>query len=239
MGRGAALAAGGPRRSADRAGRVAGRRWGRARAGAPARRPDHPHPAGRRHRGEDGGAGAGPITVDDTDVATLTRSALARYRRSIGFVFQRYNLLPALSALDNVTTPVLSYPTDFDKKTRATQLLAQVGLAGRESSLPSRWSGGQQQRVSIARALIGHPRLILADEPTGNLDSHTGAEILQRSATRRGPGSRTTSVAQCLPTTGAIRAARAPRCLGRGGGARQRGRSVQSHQPGARPMFCT
>ncbi|MDN5776777.1 MAG: ABC transporter ATP-binding protein [Humibacillus sp.] len=122
---------------------------------------------------------AGTITVDDTEVATLTRSALARYRRSIGFVFQRYNLLPALSALDNVTTPVLPYPTDFDKKTRATQLLAQVGLAGRESSLPSRWSGGQQQRVSIARALIGHPRLILADEPTGNLDSHTGAEILQ------------------------------------------------------------
>ncbi|OFE15181.1 ABC transporter [Humibacillus sp. DSM 29435] len=121
---------------------------------------------------------AGTITVDDTEVTTLTRGALARYRRGIGFVFQRYNLLPALTALDNVTAAVLPYPTDFDKKTRAAALLAQVGLAGRENSLPSRLSGGQQQRVAIARALIGRPRLILADEPTGNLDSHTGAEIL-------------------------------------------------------------
>ncbi|MDN5766459.1 MAG: ABC transporter ATP-binding protein [Humibacillus sp.] len=121
---------------------------------------------------------AGTITVDDTEVTTLTRGALARYRRGIGFVFQRYNLLPALTALDNVTAAVLPYPTDFDKKSRAAALLAQVGLAGRENSLPSRLSGGQQQRVAIARALIGRPRLILADEPTGNLDSHTGAEIL-------------------------------------------------------------
>jgi len=121
---------------------------------------------------------SGTITVDGVDLAGLSRRQLARYRRGTGFVFQRFNLLPALTALDNVVAPALPYRTRFDKRERAAELLDQVGLAGRAGSLPSRLSGGQQQRVAIARALIGMPRLLLADEPTGNLDSTTGTEIL-------------------------------------------------------------
>jgi len=122
---------------------------------------------------------AGTITVDDTCVTDLKARRLARYRRTVGFVFQRYNLLPALTALDNVLAPVLPYRTAYDKRARGVDLLAAVDLAGRENSLPSRLSGGQQQRVAIARALVNTPRLLLADEPTGNLDSVTGNGILQ------------------------------------------------------------
>ena len=121
---------------------------------------------------------SGTITVDEVEVTSLRRSRLADYRRGIGFVFQRYHLLPALTALDNVVAPVLPYRVDFRKADRARELLAAVGLAGRENALPAHLSGGQQQRVAIARALIGRPRLLLADEPTGNLDSVTGNEIL-------------------------------------------------------------
>jgi putative ABC transport system ATP-binding protein len=96
----------------------------------------------------------------------------------VGLVFQRFHLLPALSALDNVIAPVIPVRVNFDRVARARELLAAVGLAGRESALPSQLSGGQQQRVAIARALINSPALILADEPTGSLDSATGAEIL-------------------------------------------------------------
>jgi putative ABC transport system ATP-binding protein len=106
--------------------------------------------------------------------------SIAVYRRGVGFVFQRFHLLPALTALDNVLVPVLPYRNlGFDRAERARELLDAVGLAGRESALPSRLSGGQQQRVAIARALITRPRLLLADEPTGNLDSHTGRAILE------------------------------------------------------------
>jgi putative ABC transport system ATP-binding protein len=121
----------------------------------------------------------GVIEVDGQTLSGLSRNQLADYRRRIGFVFQRYNLLPALTALDNVLSPVLPYRTSYDKVRRAGELLAEVGLAGRERSLPSRLSGGEQQRVAIARALIGSPRLLLADEPTGNLDSATGDDILK------------------------------------------------------------
>ncbi len=121
---------------------------------------------------------SGVITVSGTEVTALRGAALADYRRTVGFVFQRYNLLPGLTALDNVIAPVLPYRTGWDKRERARSLLAAVGLAGRERSLPARMSGGEQQRIAIARALINTPPLLLADEPTGNLDSATAAGIL-------------------------------------------------------------
>ena len=120
----------------------------------------------------------GTVVVDGVTVTGLRGGALAAYRRSVGFVFQRYNLLPALTALDNVIAPVLPYRTGWDKRDRGRELLAAVGLAGREASLPARMSGGEQQRVAIARALVNSPGVLLADEPTGNLDSRTGGEIL-------------------------------------------------------------
>jgi len=121
---------------------------------------------------------SGVITVGGTTVTALRGGAQADYRRTVGFVFQRYNLLPALTALDNVIAPVLPYRTSWDKRERARELLAAVGLAGRERSLPARMSGGEQQRIAIARALINTPALLLADEPTGNLDSGNATEIL-------------------------------------------------------------
>ncbi len=131
-------------------------------------------------------ADAGTVTVNGLDITALTRRQLPAYRRQVGFVFQRYHLLPALTALDNVTAPVLPLRTEFNKTARAHELLAAVGLEGRETSLPGRLSGGQQQRVAIARAVINHPSLLLADEPTGNLDSRSGDEILHLLAELRG-----------------------------------------------------
>jgi putative ABC transport system ATP-binding protein len=121
---------------------------------------------------------SGVIISNGTDVTALRGAAQADYRRTVGFVFQRYNLLPGLTALDNIIAPVLPYRTRWDKRARARELLAAVGLAGRERSLPARMSGGEQQRIAIARALINTPALLLADEPTGNLDSATAAGIL-------------------------------------------------------------
>ncbi|WP_046567105.1 ABC transporter ATP-binding protein [Micromonospora sp. HK10] len=123
-------------------------------------------------------ADRGTVTVDDVEVTGLRRAALARYRQRVGFVFQRYHLLPALTVLDNVIAPVLPRRGRADHAVRARELLEAVGLAGRERALPAQLSGGQQQRVAIARALMGAPRLLLADEPTGNLDSTTGTQIL-------------------------------------------------------------
>jgi putative ABC transport system ATP-binding protein len=129
---------------------------------------------------------AGTISCGGTEVTALRGNALAAYRRTVGFVFQRYNLLPALNALDNVIAPVLPYKTSWSKRDRGRRLLAAVGLAGREQSLPSRMSGGEQQRVAIARSLVNSPSLLLADEPTGNLDSANAAEILRLLASLRG-----------------------------------------------------
>jgi putative ABC transport system ATP-binding protein len=120
----------------------------------------------------------GQITLDDVDIARQRDSQRAALRRRIGFVFQRFHLLPALTALDNVLAPVIPYRTDFDRVIRARELLSAVGLADRWKHLPSQLSGGEQQRVAIARALINRPGLVLADEPTGNLDTNTGAEIV-------------------------------------------------------------
>ncbi len=121
----------------------------------------------------------GSVKVGHLEVTALKRKDQASFRRGIGFVFQRFHLLPALSVLDNVAAPLLPYKTNFDKFVRAQELLAATGLSGREKTLPSRLSGGQQQRVAIARALINRPSLLLADEPTGNLDSRTGTEIVE------------------------------------------------------------
>jgi len=138
---------------------------------------------------------SGTIRVNDVDITGLRKTELNRYRRTIGFVFQGYHLLAALSALDNVVVPVLPYRVDFDRRARARELLAAVGLSGREDALPSQLSGGQQQRIAIARALINRPALLLADEPTGNLDSRTGSGILDLLLELRGEHGMTVVVA--------------------------------------------
>lgn len=120
----------------------------------------------------------GTITVDGRELTQLNPRALADYRSGVGFVFQRYNLLPQLTAIENVTLPVLTRRTSFDKTARAISLLTRVGLAGKTTRLPGQLSGGEQQRVAIARALMNEPGVILADEPTGNLDSTTAVEIV-------------------------------------------------------------
>ncbi|TMC65602.1 MAG: ABC transporter ATP-binding protein [Chloroflexi bacterium] len=123
---------------------------------------------------------SGTCAIDGTDVAMLDDDGLARLRsRTIGFVFQSFNLLPRTSALENVATPLLYQGVGRrDRRLRAAHVLDRLGLSDRVHHEPSQLSGGQQQRVAIARALVTEPALILADEPTGNLDSRTGADML-------------------------------------------------------------
>ncbi|MEZ0066605.1 putative ABC transport system ATP-binding protein [Streptacidiphilus sp. MAP12-20] len=125
-----------------------------------------------------GGMDAPTTGTVEIDGKALTPRRMDEHRRQVGFVFQRFHLLPALTVLDNVLAPVLPRRVDFDRRARAVELLEAVGLAARASALPAELSGGQQQRVAIARALIGRPRLLLADEPTGNLDSVIGRDIV-------------------------------------------------------------
>jgi putative ABC transport system ATP-binding protein len=123
---------------------------------------------------------SGRYLLDGSDVARLSRDALARVRNGrIGFVFQQFNLLPRTSALENTELPLLySAVPARERRARARERLAEVGLGERESHHPSQLSGGQQQRVAIARALVNDPAVMLADEPTGNLDTRTSMEIL-------------------------------------------------------------
>ena len=123
---------------------------------------------------------AGEYRLAGTPIADLDDNDLARLRsRSIGFVFQSYNLLPRTTAIDNVATPLLYQGVSRRERTeRATAALERLGMGDRLDHEPTELSGGQQQRVAIARALVTEPHLILADEPTGNLDSHAGAEVI-------------------------------------------------------------
>src|SRR5438874_3395076 len=124
---------------------------------------------------------AGSVMVDGTDLTALDEQARTRFRRRhIGFVFQFFNLIPLLTVEENLLLPLeLNGRADAKGRARARELLERVGLGDRGASYPERLSGGEQQRVAIARALIHEPTLILADEPTGNLDAETAASVLE------------------------------------------------------------
>ena len=126
---------------------------------------------------------SGQYWLEGREISRLTAKEQARLRnRMVGFVFQNYNLLPRTTALENVLMP-LTYTkeglSEHQMRQRATELLQKVGLGDRTDHQPSQLSGGEQQRVAIARSLVNHPRVLFADEPTGNLDSRTSEEILQ------------------------------------------------------------
>lgn len=123
---------------------------------------------------------SGRYCLDGVDVASLNDDQLAQIRnRKIGFVFQQFHLLPQLSALENVMLPMIyAKVSPRDRRDRAVEALTQVGLAHRLANKPTQLSGGQQQRVAIARAIVNQPVLLLADEPTGALDSQTTEEVL-------------------------------------------------------------
>jgi putative ABC transport system ATP-binding protein len=123
---------------------------------------------------------SGAYFLEGRDVSTLSPAERSRLRnRKIGFIFQTFNLLPRLNALENVILPLLYRKKTSDAYKLTQHALARVGLTSRLSHLPNELSGGERQRVAIARALVSDPAILLADEPTGNLDSHTGTEVMQ------------------------------------------------------------
>jgi len=122
----------------------------------------------------------GEVIIDGIDISTLNEDQLAELRRKIGFVFQFFNLIPRLSALENVELPLaIAGVVKSERRKRAMELLKIVGLEDRMKHKPTELSGGEQQRVAIARALVNNPRYLLMDEPTGNIDSKTAAEIMK------------------------------------------------------------
>ena len=123
---------------------------------------------------------SGSITVEGQNLATLDQAELAQYRRhTVGMVFQSFNLVPTMTLIENVELPMRFAEVERrERDTRVQEALSQVGLSGRLEHRPSEMSGGEQQRAALARALVNRPKLLLADEPTGNLDSKTGTEIL-------------------------------------------------------------
>ncbi len=123
----------------------------------------------------------GRVWINGQELSRLAESQLARYRqREVGFIFQSFHLVPTMTALQNVMLPMIFAQTPpAERRKRALALLTKVGLSDRADHRPTELSGGQQQRVAVARALANDPPIILADEPTGNLDSHTGEEIMQ------------------------------------------------------------
>jgi ABC-type lipoprotein export system ATPase subunit len=125
---------------------------------------------------------SGSIFIDDKDVSKLNDNELSSLRNTfVGFVFQQFNLINKLTVMENILIPTIYTRSDltYDPVEKARYLLKRFGLEAKEKSFPNKISGGQQQRVAIARALIMNPKLILADEPTGNLDTKSGAEILK------------------------------------------------------------
>jgi putative ABC transport system ATP-binding protein len=126
-------------------------------------------------------ATSGSVVVGDRVLAALSREYLARYRRhTVGMVFQSFNLIPSMTVLENVELPLRFAEIERSKRgPMAAKALEQVGLSGRLGHRPIELSGGEQQRVALARALINHPSILLADEPTGNLDSRTGTEVME------------------------------------------------------------
>jgi putative ABC transport system ATP-binding protein len=131
---------------------------------------------------------SGSLTIEGQEISRLPDDDLSKFRRDrLGFIFQFFNLLPTLTAIENVILPaLLSGKSRSEMEPKARALLEQVGLKGRDSHRPDELSGGEMQRIAVARALLTEPALLLADEPTGNLDSRTGAEVLKliRDATR-------------------------------------------------------